>query len=320
MKSMKLSGLNALVAAVETGSLRSGARRLGVSQPAMTKALKELERDVSATLLQRSNTGVEPTAQGKVLYEHACTVNRELASARQTIAQLGGRMTGQLNVGAVPLALLMLVPETMRTFGRAYPDIRLNLREELYVAQLTLLRAGEVDVMLGPIPDSLPHGEFHIEPLTPIQMAVVVGKHNPLAKHRSLRELTDARWVFTSQSGNTGYAKLLFEQHGLVPPEPAALVNSTLGLMSLIAASDFVGLMPMPIATHPASALFTTIIPIREGHLELNLGAIVRKDALLKPSIKHFLTHVARAAHHLGGSPLQARPQGAASMRKSNSS
>lgn len=295
---MKLSGLNALVAALEEGSLRGGARRLGVSQPAMTKALRELEREVACPLIVRSTTGVVATAQGRVLYEHACAVNRELASALQTIGQLSGRMVGELNVGAVPLAMLLLIPEAMRTFGRAFPDIQLRLREELYIAQLTHLRAGEVDVVLGLIPDNLPAGEFHVEQLIPITMAVVVGKDNPLVAARSLRELLTARWVFTSLSGNTGYARMLFEKHQLPPPAPAAMVNSTLGLMALIAGSDCVGLMPMPIATHPAAAQFTRIIPIAEGHLELMLGAIVRKDAILKPMIRHFVSHLVRAAHH----------------------
>lgn len=295
---MKLSGLQALVAALEEGSLRGGARRLGVSQPAMSKSLRELEKDVGAPLLLRSTTGVTATAQGRVLYEHACVVARELGSARQTIAQLGGKMSGQLCVGAVPLAVLVLIPETMCTFGRAYPDIQLRLREELYMAQLTLLRAGEVDIVLGPIPEGLPFGEFHVEPLLPIEMAVVVGKHYPLAHCRSLAELQSARWVFTSASGHSGYAKLLFERHGLQAPQPVAMVNSTLGLYALIAGGDCVGLMPMPIATHPAAMAFTHIVPIQEGHLKLTLGAIVRQESLLKPMMTHFLSHLHRAAHH----------------------
>lgn len=297
MVRMKLSGLNALVAALEEGSLRGAARRLGVSQPAMTKALRELEREVSAPLLQRSTTGVTATAQGQVLYEHACTVNRELASAMQTIGQLGGQMVGELKVGAVPLAMLLLIPETMRTFSQAFPDIQLHLREELYVAQLTLLRGGEVDVVLGPIPEGLPHGELHVEPLLPIEMAVVVGKNSPLRNCRSLPELQQARWVFTSATGASSYAKLLFQQHGLTPPTPKAIVNSTLGLMALIAGGDCVGLMPMPIALHPAARDFMEVVPIREGHLSLKLGAMFRPETLLKPVIRHFLSHLHRSAH-----------------------
>ncbi len=297
---IKLAALQTLVAAIEEGSLRGAARRLGVSQPAITKAMRELERAVGAPVLERSTAGVFPTAQGKVLIEHARRAIRELDDAQEQIDQLGGRMIGELGVGAVPLAVMLLIPETMRTFGRDYPDIQLRVREELYVAQLTLLREGEVDVVVGPIPDNLPPGEFEVEELMPIEMAVVVGKGNPLARVRSLKQLATARWVFTSLTGKSGYARQLFELHGMTPPMPAAVVNSTLALLALLTQSDYVGLMPMQIAVHPLAAQFMTVVPIKEGHLPLTLGAMVRRGALLKPALRHFVAHLHRAAVQVG--------------------
>jgi len=91
---------------------------------------------------------------------------------------------------------------------------------------------------------------------------------------------------------------MLFEKHGMVPPAPAAVVNSTLGLLSLIGQGDCVGLMPMHIATHPAAAPFMTIAPIKEGHLDLTLGVMARGDAMTKPAVRHFITHLHRAALH----------------------
>jgi DNA-binding transcriptional LysR family regulator len=199
---MKLTNLRALVAAVEEGSLRSAARRLGVSQPALTKMIRELERELSTTLLLRSTTGVLATAQGMVLYERAQAADRELAHAVDQIQQLGGRMTGELTVGAVPLAVMLLVPETVRTFGREFPQIQLRLMEELYIAQLTRLRKGEVDVALGPLPDNLPPGEFTVERLMPIGMVVVVRKGNPLARAKRLQDLAEAPWIYTGAKGD----------------------------------------------------------------------------------------------------------------------
>ena len=295
--SIKLTALQALVVAIEEGSLRAAARRLGISQPAVTKAVRDLERTVGAAVLQRSTAGVFPTAQGKVLLEHGRRALRELDEACAQIDQLGGSMIGELGVSAVPLAVMLLIPKTMQTFGRAYPDIQLRLREELYVAQLTLLREGEVDVVVGPIPDDLPVGEFEVEQLMPIQMAVVVGRGNPLAHTNSLAQLMGERWVFTSLTGKSGYARQLFQMHGMTPPAPAAVVNSTLALLSLLTQGDYVGLMPLQIAMHPLAAPFMTVVPIKEGHLPLTLGAIVRRNAMLKPALRHFVAHLQRAAH-----------------------
>ncbi|MDT7838020.1 LysR family transcriptional regulator [Aquabacterium sp. OR-4] len=300
---MKLTSLRALVAAIEEGSLRSAARRLGVTQPALTKLIRELERELATTLLLRSTTGVLATAQGMVLYERALAAERELAQAVDQIQQLGGRMAGTLTIGAVPLAVMLLIPETVRTFGREFPQIQLRVVEELYIAQLTRLRKGEVDIALGPLPEQLPAGEFAVETLMPISMVVVVSKGNPLGRARRLAELGKAPWVYTGSGPESGYARLYYERHGLEPPPAAALVNSTLGLLSMLAGGNCVGLMPYQIAMHPMAQQYLDIVPVAEGPLKLTLGALARTDTALKPSVRHFLAHLHRAAHHLGGGP-----------------
>ena len=296
---MKLTSLRALVAAIEEGSLRSAARRLGVSQPALTKMIRELERELATTLLLRSTTGVLATAQGMVLYERAVAADRELAQAVDQIQQLGGRMSGSLTVGAVPLAVMLLIPETLRTFGREFPAIQLRIIEELYIAQLTRLRKGEVDIALGPLPDQLPAGEFAVETLMPIAMVIVVRKGNPFGQARCLAELAEAPWVYTGATPDSGYAKLLFERNGLKPPPAGALVNSTLGLLSILVSGNCIGLMPQQIAAHPFAAQHLDVVRVAEGPLQLTVVALARTDAALKPSVRHFLAHLHRAAHHL---------------------
>jgi DNA-binding transcriptional LysR family regulator len=303
---MKLQSLRALLAAVETGSLRNAARKLGVSQPALTKAIRELELELGAPLLLRSNTGVATTAQGRVLADRAKTVERELAAAVDQIRQLSGEMVGSLHVAAVPLALMLLVPEALRTFSARYPGIGLRIDEELYMAQLTRLRAGEVDVCVGPVPAGLPAGELVIEPLMPIQMVVVAGRHSPHAKARSLAELSDARWVFTGTSANAGYARHLFAEHGLPVPPASAVVNSTLGLVALISGGEFVGLMPRQIAVHPMAAEYMRPVPVKEGHLLAEMAAMTRPESALVPAVRHFIAHLSRAAHHFGNLELPA--------------
>lgn len=298
---MKLQALRAFVAAINDGSLRRAAKRLGVSQPALSKTLRELELELATTLLLRSTRGVVPTAQGKVLYTHACAAARELERAVEEIGQLEGRMVGELGITAVPLAVMLLIPEALRTFSRAFPDIQLRISEELYIAQLARLRRGEAEIAIGPIPADLPQGEFVVEPLIPVSMAVVVRKGSPLQGATRLAELAAARWVYTGVSGSTGYAHELFVRNGLAPPPTGAVVNSTLALLAVIAASDdYVGLLPAQLAAHPVAA-HLSVVPIVEGALELTLGAIVREEQALSVRVRHFLSHLHRAAHHAEG-------------------
>jgi len=294
---MKLTNLRALAAAIEEGSMRAAARRIGVSQPALTKMIRELERELATSLLLRSTTGVLATAQGMVLYERARAADRELAHAVDQIQQLDGRMTGTLKIGAVPLAVMLLVPEALRTFGQEFPDIQLSIFEELYIAQLTRLRKGEVDIALGPLPEHLPPGEFIVEKLMPIDMVIVVRKGHPLARAKRLAELGDSPWVYTGASSDAGYAKRLFESNGLKPPPAGALVNSTLGLLSVIASGNIVGLLPHQIAMNAFAMQHLQVVTVEEGPLKLTLSALARAEMGLKPSVRHFLAHLHRAAH-----------------------
>ncbi|MFM7001972.1 MAG: LysR family transcriptional regulator, partial [Limnohabitans sp.] len=293
---MKLSTLQALVAAIEEGSLRGAAKRVGVSQPALTKMIRELEIELAAPLLVRTSQGVLPTAQGQVMFEHALKVSQELLAATDQVRQLGGDMRGELNIGAVPVAVMLLIPETLRTFGQAFPHIKLRVSEELYIAQLQRLRSGQVDMAVGGIPQGLSSGEFVTEPLMTTSMVVVVRKGNPRAQATSLSALADAKWVYTGASTVTGYAQQLFERHGLQAPPVGAVVNSTLALLSLVGSGDYVGLMPKQIAEHPLAASFISVVPVAESGLPLTVGAIIRSDSVVSPAIRHFIAHLHRAA------------------------
>jgi len=296
---MKLSTLQALAAAIEEGSMRGAAKRVGVSQPALTKMIRELEIELAAPLLVRTSQGVVPTAQGQVMFEHALKITKELSIATDQVRQLSGDMRGELNIGAVPLAVLLLLPETIRTFGQAFPNIKLRVSEELYIAQLQRLRSGQVDIAVGGIPEDMSSGEFVTEKLMDTTMVVVVRQGSPRAKAKSLSALADAKWVYTGASTESGYAKQLFESHGLKAPPVGAVVNSTLALLSLVGAGDYVGLLPIQIATHPLAAQFISIVPVAETGLPLTVGVIIRSHSVVSPAIRHFIAHLHRAVHQV---------------------
>jgi LysR family transcriptional regulator of abg operon len=295
---MKLNALQALVAAIEEGSLRGAARRIGVSQPALTKLVRELEIELAAPLLARHSKGVRPTPQGQVLFEHALKVARELATATDQIQQLGGQMQGEIQVAAVPVAMMLLIPETLRTFSRAFPDIRLRVSEELFVEQLQKLRNGQVDLVVGGIPEGLPSGEFVTESLMSTSMVVVARRGSRYAHARRLTELSQASWIYTGSSMQTGYASRLFEAHGLPAPPVGAMVNSTLALLALLGSGDLLGLMPEQIITHPLGQDIVRV-PVVEPGLPLPVGAIIRSGSVVSPALRHFISHLHRAAHQL---------------------
>lgn len=295
---MKLNALHALVVAVEEGSLRAAARRIGVSQPALTKLVRDLEIELGASLLERYSQGVRPTVQGQVLFEQARKVARELAHAVEQIQQLSGQMKGELQVAAVPVAMMLLIPETLRTFTAAFPDIRLRVSEELFVEQLQKLRTGKVDLVVGGIPDHLPSGEFMTESLMETRMVVVARQGSRYARAKRLSELSQAAWIYTSAAARTGYATRLFDSHGLPAPPVGAVVNSTLALLALLGSGDLLGLMPEQIISHPLGQSIVRV-PLEEPGLPLSVGAIIRSGSAVSPAIRQFIAHLHRAAHQL---------------------
>jgi len=295
---MKIKALEALVAAIEEGSLRSAARRIGTSQPALTKLVRELEIELAAVLLERHSKGVIATAQGQVLFDHAKNVLNELSTASDLIQQMDGRMQGELNIAAVPVAMMLLIPETLRTFNRAYPDIRLRVSEEMFIEQLQRLRKGEVDMVVGGIPDNLPAGEFITESLMETTMVVVAREGSRHARTKRLSDLANEHWIYTGTSQKTGYAARLFEAHGMSAPPAGAMVNSTLALLALLGSGDLLGLMPEQIISHRLGKNITRV-PIQEEGLPLTVGVMIRSSSVVSPAIRHFISHLHRAAHHL---------------------
>ena len=299
---MKITSLKAIVAAIEEGSLRSAARRLGTSQPALTKLVRELEIELSVPLLQRHSKGVVATAQGQVLFEHAQRVLSELSTATDLIQQMDGKMKGDLNIAAVPVAMMLLIPETLRTYSRAFPEIRLRVSEEMFVEQLQKLRKGEVDLVVGGIPEGLPLGEFITESLMETRMVVVARQGSRHARAKKLADLANEPWIYTGNSQQNGYAKSLFEMHGMPPPPAGAMVNSTLALLALLGSADLLGLMPEQIISQPMGQHIVRV-PVQEAGLPLTIGIIARSSSAVSPAIRNFISHLHRAAHQLIKTP-----------------
>jgi DNA-binding transcriptional LysR family regulator len=211
---------------------------------------------------------------------------------------MDGKMHGELNIAAVPVAMMLLIPETLRTYSRAFPDIHLRVSEEMFVEQLQKLRKGDVDLVVGGIPEGLPSGEFITESLMETRMVVVARKGSRHTRAKKLADLKNEPWIYTGNSQQSGYAARLFEMHGMPPPPAGAMVNSTLALLSLLGSADLLGLMPEQIISHPLGQNIVQV-PVQEPGLPLTVGIIVRSSSAVSLAIRHFISHLHRAAHQL---------------------
>ncbi|WP_386376321.1 LysR family transcriptional regulator [Streptosporangium lutulentum] len=144
---VEIREMRAFVTVVEEGSLSAAARKLHVSQSALSQTVQALERRLGVQLLLRSHTGARPTGAGKVLLQEV----RELIGHHDRIvAAVSGlpAATGLLRIG-VPLEFPVdLLPTVLTELSTVHQDLRVEVRHSSSVVQLAALQAGELDVAL----------------------------------------------------------------------------------------------------------------------------------------------------------------------------
>jgi DNA-binding transcriptional LysR family regulator len=212
--------MRAFVAVAEEGSLSAAARRLHLSQPALSQTISSLERELGVELLVRSSTGVEATEAGMTLLNEARDVLARHEQALAAVARHTGACGGILRIG-VPLELPPdLLTRPLAELARAYPDTRVQARHLSTAAQITALRAGELDLGLvrehpiGPDLDAVQVAEERLGVLVPTEHADRIAGPDGIR----LDALTGLDWVGFPRSGSPAWYDELtatLRSHGL---------------------------------------------------------------------------------------------------------
>ena len=143
---MELRQLRYFVAIVDHGSLSRAALVLHVAQPALTQQLRQLEEELGAQLLHRSAHGVLSTDAGKIFYEHAQAILKQVADARAAVTQSATRPSGSVSLG-LPHSISGALALPLLTAARAtYPEITLQLTEEITGNLVEQLKSGRLNL------------------------------------------------------------------------------------------------------------------------------------------------------------------------------
>ncbi len=130
-------------------SFKSAAEKLFLTQPAMSKTLKELEDILDTPLLVRSRAGVSMTSQGEVFLHFAEMSLAALQQGMSGVAQVGAQGKSQLVVGALPSVAALLMPEVAREFATLAPNASLRVMDGPHGYLMERLRVGELDLVIG---------------------------------------------------------------------------------------------------------------------------------------------------------------------------
>lgn len=242
---MRLQQLQLLLTLARTGSMRAAANAMNVTQPALTKALQQLEEEFGANLVLRSPKGVRLTPEGEMLAVRAANVLREIERAKEEMLALTHNTQITLTVGVSPAAALVLAAGTVSAFQLRWPQARIRLVDALYPKALHQLRSGELDLALGPLPPSGMGRDLHARALIDSPSVIVAKKGHRLAGARSLEELQGSHWLLTGPPMGPGDPLHLgFEQRGLAAPRIMLECESLATLLAVLPGTDCLTMVP----------------------------------------------------------------------------
>ena len=306
---MKIDQLRDMVAIVEQGSLRAAARHLGMQQPALTKSIRALERELGVALFERDPRGMLLTASGRLLHLRASAIVNEVRRAKDEISQAGADEEGTLVAGLSIMPHLGLLPHTLPDFKRRYPRVKLKLIEGLFPDLEGRLRNGTLDFYLGATPRQPPAPGLLSKLLFENARAVVGRIGHPLAGAKSLKDLLAAEWATPSLDYNAEEDLIgVFTNHGLAPPRVMLQAASALSLLVGLAHSDLLAFVPMQWADLPLTHNALQAIAIRERIPAPAIVMIRRPDLPLTPAAEFFCDLMLRHASAPERPPRPRRP------------
>ena len=141
--------LSAFLTIASSRTERAAAQQLGLSQPAMTQALRDLERLVGESLFVRSARGMIVTPFGEILLRRAKLVFAEIAAASNDIANRVGGITGRIVVGVLPQAGAPLIARAVNLLLKDHPSVQVVIVEGTYRSLIDELLCGDIDLIVG---------------------------------------------------------------------------------------------------------------------------------------------------------------------------
>ncbi len=172
------------------------ATQLGVTQPAISAALKILEKGADAALFRRTPEGVRPTAAADVLYPHISRSLNELDNIWSDLAARRGVLEGSVRIGALPLSRTQLLPGAIASFLARHPNITIMTNESPYESLVSDMRAGNIDFIIGALRQDEDLPELTNEALFEEDMLILARNDHPLLHDPDPRsKLAQAQWV-----------------------------------------------------------------------------------------------------------------------------
>ncbi|MFB9948785.1 LysR family transcriptional regulator [Rhizobium puerariae] len=284
--------LRALIAVRETENFTLAARRLGLSQPAVYRAVSQLEEEAARPLFERASYGIVATRTAQALAQAAKLAFLELEQADADLAELTAAEIGRIVIGATPLAKSYVLPRAIARFRTFRPNLPLHIQEGPYPDLLGALRRGEIDFLLGALRVPAPIGDVEQTVLFHDTVVLVAGNSHPLVDRPGITagELAAYPWV-VGQAGTPirRYFDSIFTDAGSRPPRSIVETGSLILMRELLDASEHLGCTSRLQAEAEIARGLMRALPFDLSHTSRPIGVTLRKDWLPTVAQQAFL-------------------------------
>lgn len=273
------------------GSMHKAAEAVHMTQPNVVKIVRQLEDLLDVTLFERHSKGVRLTVFADHLLERIRPMLGDARAMSEELTALRGGDGGQVAVGTLISASAWLLPESAALMKQRHPKVGLMIQEATNDILFPMLQVGELDVILGRLPDSPGEGvETHA--IYQDELMIVARAKHPLSQGAecAVRDLLDYPWIVPSDASPVRrQVDQFFLSRQLPIPDNQIVSLSMLTNLGILARSDALAMLPS-VAARPliqVGVLFE--VPI---HVRLPFGAIgysVRADRALVPAAAAFV-------------------------------
>jgi DNA-binding transcriptional LysR family regulator len=298
-----LRQLQALLAISDSGSIGAAPRKLGVTQPVLSRIIAQLERSAGVSLVSRGARGTVLTPSGLSLVSRARTISAELKRCEEDLQWMRGQTGGLISIAASPVPMMLVIPVAIRQLHQTLPDAEVLVSEVVYPQLQDAFRNQRIDFAVGPVPPGGLGHDFRVEPLFEVEGVIAVARNHPKASARSLAALRAEPWIIMGPvQGPGAVVAQLFESYGIEPPLCKVTLDTVWSAIEMISRTGFVGWVPKPIAESALERI--RIVKVREALPPLKIGLITRVDTQLTTAARALISAVrarSRQLQHSGG-------------------
>jgi len=287
---MDLRDLRYFETIAELEHVGQAAERLHRTQPALTGAIRRLEREAGAPLFERSGRGIRLTAAGQVMLRWAQRLRFDVEDARREIGDLGHGLAGEVRVGIVPTAAQFLLPQAVRRLLGEAPDVTLKTTVALVDVLRPMLHAGELDLVVGTESPAQAGFVSHRLAEDPIVVAAHASHEVFSLPRPTLKDLGRYRWVLQSPGAPTrDWLDHTFDRKGL--PRPVVQVESSMLLMlpDLIAETGLLSFISRRHLGQHGLRLPLREVMLKETTMLRRLVVTHRGNAYLSPAARRLM-------------------------------